>query len=200
MADNQPTLFDSEIWKPVVGYEGSHEVSDRGKIRSLGRIIPHRNGGTRKYKGKLLKQTKLSNGYMAIRLHVNGVGKTMYAHRIVLEAFVGPCPDGMETCHKDGDPTNNKLDNLRWDTSSENNLDQVRIGTHGMKGRTHCPQGHELIGENLVPAQLKRGYRECRSCNRARGYLWKHPELEGHLQAVSDSYYEAIINPAAQSG
>ncbi len=50
-------------------------------------------------------------------------------HRLVLEAFVGPCPDGYEAAHNDGDPLNNRLDNLRWDTKIANHADKLRHGT-----------------------------------------------------------------------
>lgn len=49
---------------------------------------------------------------------------------LVLLAFVGPRPKGMECCHNDGDPENNSLDNLRWDTHSSNVYDAIRHGTH----------------------------------------------------------------------
>lgn len=49
-------------------------------------------------------------------------------HRLVLEAFVGPCPIGMEGCHNDGVPEHNRLGNLRWDTHRENIQDIFRIG------------------------------------------------------------------------
>jgi hypothetical protein len=50
-------------------------------------------------------------------------------HRLVLEAFVGPAPDGMEGCHNDGNPENNNLLNLRWDTHASNMADQLAHGT-----------------------------------------------------------------------
>lgn len=53
-----------------------------------------------------------------------------FVHRLVLEAFVGPCPDEMECCHNDGNPLNNALDNLRWDTKRANQADRVKHGTH----------------------------------------------------------------------
>ncbi len=51
-----------------------------------------------------------------------------YVHRIVLEAFVGPPSSGMEGCHYDGNPLNNRLDNLRWDTKKANCADAIRHG------------------------------------------------------------------------
>lgn len=53
-----------------------------------------------------------------------------YVHRLVLETFIGPCPDGMEACHNDGNPRNNRLDNLRWDTPSSNMQDKKKHGTN----------------------------------------------------------------------
>lgn len=56
--------------------------------------------------------------------------KTMRVHRLVLEAFVGPCPPGMEACHfPDRDRTNNNLSNLRWDTTLANMRDKIKHGT-----------------------------------------------------------------------
>lgn len=64
-------------------------------------------------------------------------GKTMYIHRLVLEAFVGPCPSGMECRHfPDRNPSNNCLDNLQWGTPLENNHDRFFHGTSN-KGERH---------------------------------------------------------------
>lgn len=52
-------------------------------------------------------------------------------HRLVLEAFVGPCPSGCEGCHYDGNPANNIVSNLRWDTTKNNCLDKRRHGRNG---------------------------------------------------------------------
>lgn len=62
----------------------------------------------------------------------------VYVHRLVLEAFVGPCPAGMEACHGDGNPLNPALDNLRWDTPKRNNsIDKIRNGTTRSGERNH---------------------------------------------------------------
>lgn len=66
-----------------------------------------------------------SHGYRQVDLQ----GHKLLVHRLVLECFVGPCPEGMEACHADGDITNNTLSNLRWCTSSENSADSVAHGT-----------------------------------------------------------------------
>src|SRR3970282_914182 len=102
----------TERWLPVVGYEGSYEVSDLGRVRSLDRILPC---GRRK-KGIVLRPSPGANGGH-LGLHLCAYSKrNARVHRLVLAAFVGPCPIGMEGCHDDGAPTNTRLRNLRWDT------------------------------------------------------------------------------------
>lgn len=106
-----------ERWLPVVGYEGRYEVSDLGRVRE-------RTGFGLVFMKPL---TPLPSGHL--RFSVSGMGKPRgqrYVHRAVLEAFVGPCPPGMECCHWDDDPANNRLENLRWDTPSGNARDRVR--------------------------------------------------------------------------
>ena len=58
--------------------------------------------------------------YKRVHLSHKGVTKYVLVHRLVLEAFVGPCPDGMQTLHADNDPTNNCLSNLSWGTPKRN--------------------------------------------------------------------------------
>lgn len=69
-------------------------------------------------------------GYLQVLVQLDG--KRIYPHvaHLVLEAFIAPRPEGMQACHNDGNPQNNYLDNLRWDTPSNNNFDKVRHGTH----------------------------------------------------------------------
>jgi hypothetical protein len=107
------------------------------------------------------------SGYLYVNLKRVGSQSQRAVHRLVLEAFVGPCPPGMEGCHNDGDQLNNRLDNLRWDTPSNNKLDSVRHGTHAEARQVMCQRGHQLAGPNLLPTAVKRGWRGCLACNRA---------------------------------
>jgi hypothetical protein len=126
----------NEIWKYIVGHEGRYEVSNLGRIRSVDRIVPNKRwheSGTRLYRSKIRSQTPTGDGgYMGVCIHD---AKQCYkrtivkTHIAVLEAFVGPRPDGMDGCHNDGDVTNNTLDNLRWDTPKNNNSDKIKHGT-----------------------------------------------------------------------
>lgn len=84
------------------------------------------------------RQTIGNVGYPVIALWANNKGKTCTVHRLVLEAFVGPCPVGMEALHTDGNRLNNKVSNLRWGTRKENVADMVAHGraTIGSKNVT----------------------------------------------------------------
>lgn len=121
-----------ELWKPVVGFEGSYEVSNLGRVRGVDRIIggPH---GPRLWKGRVLRAGASACGRhkrLGVMLLLGGKFKTMRIHRLVMAAFIGPCPKGLEVCHNDGNASNNHLANLRYDTRSENIKDQLRHGTH----------------------------------------------------------------------
>lgn len=119
-----------EIWKAIPEYRADYEVSNLGRVRSLDRLVSHGVGNfQRKRKGTILKPGTVKSGHQLVVL---GRGHSRLIHRLVLEAFVGPRPDGMECCHGDGDPANNCLNNLRWDTRSANVLDDYK---HGVRKR-----------------------------------------------------------------
>lgn len=117
-----------EDWKPVVGFEGRYEVSNFGRVRSVNRIaISHRKEGSveRRLIGQLLRPGAQKPGHLTVAI---GRGNSRLVHALVLEAFVGPRPNDMEGLHRDDNPTNNRLDNLRWGTRSDNLFDAVRNG------------------------------------------------------------------------
>lgn len=87
-------------------------------------------------------------------------------HRLVLLAFVGPCPDGMEACHANDIPTDNRLANLRWGTHADNMRDRIENGGNPFVNQTHCKRGHEFSDENTRLGS--NGERNCRACARAR--------------------------------
>lgn len=119
-----------EIWKTVPGYEGLYEVSNFGGVRSLPRMGYAKNGArTRPLTGGLLKQSNGTFGRKQIRLCKEKKAKNARVHQLVMLTFVGPCPQGMEVCHNDGDASNNRLDNLRYDTPLSNHADKKRHGT-----------------------------------------------------------------------
>ncbi len=109
---------------PIPGFPG-YEITEGGRVWSMPRIDTTR----RAMKGRWLKNDRSSKGYCRVRLYLNGRGRLHPVHRLVLETFMGPCPKGMEACHNNGIRADNRLDNLRWDSRSENARDAVKHGT-----------------------------------------------------------------------
>ncbi len=73
--------------------------------------------------GKILKPY-IKKGYPTVGLYRNNIKYNRKIHRLMLETFRGKCPDGMESCHNNGNKLDNKLTNLRWDTHKNNCSDR----------------------------------------------------------------------------
>ena len=100
-----------ERWLPVAGFEGSYEISDWGRVRSIAR--PRVAGG-------LITARPTVKGYLKAPLWKNNKQHWIAVHRLVMVAFVGPRPTGLVTDHIDGNKSNNALPNLRYVTPREN--------------------------------------------------------------------------------
>ena len=150
----------AEQWRPIPGYEGDREVSSAGRVRSLTRTIVRKDGFSMRISGRELRGKTSKSGHKRVALsRVGEAPNYVLIHRLVLEAFVGPCPDGLEGCHWDDDPANNNLENLRWDTHQENMKDRAR-------NWTTCKNGHEITPENLHITP--NGQRSCNICRLKR--------------------------------
>ena len=118
MTENQLNIPE-EIWKEIPGFPG-YKASNLGRIWSAGNkrgnVLP-----------RILQSVKIRRNYFA-HLHINGKGHTLKIARLVLLAFVGPCPEGMECCHYNDKGEDNHLTNLRWDTHNSNTADSIRNG------------------------------------------------------------------------
>ncbi len=137
----------AEKWKVVPGFP-DYEVSTLGRLRSIRR---RRGVKLRVAKGWVVRKP----GYpMAIKVGLRRDGRTFEfrLHRLILMTFVGPCPKGMEACHNDGNPLNNRLENLRWDTHSANMQDCIR---HGKKRKPPVHYGERHPNTVLTTADVK---------------------------------------------
>lgn len=180
-----------EEWRPVVGYEGLYEVSSLGRMRSLDRYVtPNHGRWTYFVPGVVLKPLTQKSGHLAIWLS-NGTARREMIHRLVLAAFVGPCPVNMEGCHNNGNPGDNRVSNLRWDTRSSNRRDSVIHRTHMNSRKTHCQHGHLLVEPNLKPAALKKGSRYCLACGRESSLAWMQ-KREFDIEAANRRYSEIM--------
>ena len=123
-----------EEWRDVPGYEGMYQVSDKGRVRSLDRVVPCLRLGSNKKPGKVLRSNPRSvMGYLGVVLYHQGARRNFDVHRLVALAFIGECPEGMEVCHNSGDVNDNSVKNVRYDTRSGNMRDRTRHGKHGGK-------------------------------------------------------------------
>lgn len=118
-------------YRPIPGFHG-YEVGDDGSVWSY-RI---RNGGVRNTPNKLRQYTERGQRgpryfrapYKRVSLTVNRRQVLIHVHKLVLLAFRGPCPSGMESRHLDSNPSNNRLANLVWGTKEENGSDRRQLG------------------------------------------------------------------------
>lgn len=184
----------SEHWLPVVGYEGLYEVSDLGRVRSLDRVV--RYGNVRYPKaGRILTPAVTAPGRRMVGLARDGKVANRRIYVLVLEAFVGPRPQGADACHDDGDPSNDRLNNLRWDTASANRRDTIRHGRHNHAMTTRCPRGHELFPPNLHASEQRKGKRSCLACSRA-GSNYRSATKRGlpaDFKQMADDHYRRIM-------
>ena len=111
-----------EVWKDIPGYEGRYQVSDQGRVRSF----------VKSSHGVILRPGRMSGGHMSVAL---GRGNSQCVHKLVLLTFIGSAPEKHECRHLNGVPSDNRLENLRWGTRSENIKDDF---LHGARTVERC--------------------------------------------------------------
>jgi predicted DNA-binding protein YlxM (UPF0122 family) len=103
----------NEIWKEIPSWEGIYMVSNFGRVK---RTAPSPGAKV----GRILTNNTVRSGYKMVRLRYQNRIEYVQVHRLVLSAFSGNCPSGKEANHKNGNPSDNRLENLEWVTRSEN--------------------------------------------------------------------------------
>ncbi|UAK39659.1 NUMOD4 motif-containing HNH endonuclease [Gordonia bronchialis] len=165
-------LATCEKWRAIPGYVGVYEVSDLGRIRSLDRTMVSAIGYTKHLTGQPISPARDSRGHLVVSLYGRDHTKrSARVHRLVLIAFVGPCPPGHEALHRNSRADDNHLANLMWGTPAELGRLTVQNGQHPLARRTHCARGHLYSVENTRIAQRSDGrtLRVCRACQIIRG-------------------------------
>jgi hypothetical protein len=161
-----------EQWAPMPGFP-NYEISSHGRVHSKPR------GGKR---SRIVKQ-QLVSGYLRVSLRnpPNRSATGVLVHRAVLEAFIGPAPQGREAAHLDGNRTNNSVDNLCWVTRKENHSHKI---VHGTAQRGERASNVKLTEEQVIRirTELKSDYEwgdllgiSWKTVKRARqGQTWAH--------------------------
>lgn len=121
-----------EEWRDIAGFEGKYQVSNFGRVRSLDRLVRRKDAHGRyamfKYKGRIIKTVKTSQGYMVAPLGRHN--PCVRVHQLVAKTFIPKVPGKDMINHIDGDRTNNRTDNLEWCTNQENQLHASHVLGH----------------------------------------------------------------------
>lgn len=179
-----------EEWRPVVDWDGVYEVSDLGRVRRV------RQGRGTRVTGEPMKGSVDRHGYPCVALTDRGRYRFVKVHRLVGDAFLGPLPEGMETRHLNGDPSDARLVNLAYGTHSENMRDMVEHGRSRL-AKTHCPQDHPYDETNTYVD--KRGARNCRICMRARR-LATEKRLRARQRASGNDFFFEVRRWGRENG
>lgn len=118
-----------EEWRDIPGYEGRYQASNMGRIRSVDEFVRCGKGGkgSRLKKGRVLRPAgQKKDPHLRVVLGHGASG--VCVHNLVVLAFIGPRPRGADIRHLDGNPLNNRVDNLAYGTRTENILDVFRVG------------------------------------------------------------------------
>lgn len=145
-------MREKERWKFIPGFSHGYMVSDKGRVKSVARVLIRSNGRPQKVRERILKQAFDEFGYPMVRID----GKTIKVHRAVMLAFVGKRKVGFEIRHLDGDCKNNSLSNLAYGTAKENALDKYRCRKDGKIADT---QKLTIRDANEIRLALAAGYK-----------------------------------------
>lgn len=143
-----------EIWKDIEGYEGYYKVSNLGRVKSLPRVIYRvKDGRKMTIKGKIMTPTINSRGYYGVRLSIDGIGRTAKVHGLVANAFLDNPQNLVEINHKDGDKSNNHINNLEWSTRQKN---IKHAFDNGLNSNVGSRNGRSIVNEEDVITIRKR--------------------------------------------
>jgi len=171
--------------KEIPGFPGYY-VSTEGEVFSDWHLVPTGRGNSaqRGADKRLLKPSKKK--YLEYCLYINGKKHFVLGHRLILLTFKGACPDNMQACHNNGNSSDNRLENLRWDTAKNNCADRYKHGTFSRGEDSKRAKLNEkqvrvikhilTIPNRISHKRIAKIFRVERSTvtNINRGVSWKH--------------------------
>jgi hypothetical protein len=148
--------FMKERWADVEGHPG-YQVSDRGQVRSVDRVVQKRDGSSARHKGKILALVTNHYGYKTIQTSSR---TPLLVHRLVALAFLPVDQDRPQVNHKNGLRGDNRVENLEWVNNSENNLHAFRVlgrrpSQLGFSGDFHA-RSKPVIATNILTGETRR--------------------------------------------
>jgi len=178
---------EEEIWRDIKGYEGLYQVSNIGRVKSLGRTVTRKNGSKLSIRERIMKPSTNHSGYLLVNLYNSrGKMKSFKVHRLVCEAFHKNPENKPCVNHIDENKTNNIASNLEWCTVSENN-------SHGTRTARVAKARSKTIGQytrdgvlvkvwkSATEVQSQLGFAQGAISEVARGkrktaygYVWKY--------------------------
>ena len=148
-----------EVWRDVKGYEGLYQVSNMGRVKSLGR----KDRFGRVIKERILEPAATHNGYLRVGLHVDGKRKMLRVHRLVCEAFHENPDNKSEVNHVNENKTDNRACNLEWSTRTEN-------CNHGSRNERVAKALSKPIGQFSLDGKLIKVWQSACEARRQTGF------------------------------
>lgn len=114
-----------EVWRPVVGFEQSHEISNLGRVRGLRRTVRRYDGFHKRVAPKILTMWIADSGYPMVALCRKNITHFRYVHRLLAEAFIPkPNPSFNQIDHINRNRSDNRISNIRWADNALNTYNQ----------------------------------------------------------------------------
>lgn len=174
--------MEQTIWKDIVGFEGSYQVSNTGLVRSLDRL----NYIGRSLTGKTLAAGLNAEGYEQVNLYKDNMTFSRYVHRLVAEAFIAPVEGKHTVNHKDMDKSNNHTSNLEWASARDQLIHAIANGAKRGKGRRAVTITDKLTGEIM-------GFPSMRSVSIHMGFCLEWVAIQIQRRGSNQFTYNNLI-------
>lgn len=172
-----------EIWKDVIGFEGIYQVSNLGRVKSLKRTKKDTIGRVREYPEIVLKQMLSEKGYLQVNLYILSRNVPQRVARVVAQSFIPNPENKSQVNHINGIKTDNRVENLEWNTSLENirhsivnNIKKTARGEQSGASKFKDEDIRYIRESNKIKYHLAKEYNVCITTitNIKNKITWKH--------------------------